>query len=56
MGVGGMLMAKELPFWEVARIHGNKAKVVGLIHAKDAKSAIAAIVKEKGVPTRKSGS
>ena len=45
-------MSKELPRWVVSRIAVNKAKYVMTIAAKDAESAISAVVKDLQITNR----
>lgn len=40
---------KELPHWTISRIKGSRSEEIGIVRAKDAAGAIAAIVEQKGL-------
>ena len=40
---------KEQPLWIVSRIRGKAAEHIATVRAKDAASAVAAVVKEKAI-------
>jgi hypothetical protein len=43
------MMDKELPLWIVSRIKGNRAEQIATVRAKDATSAVAAVVKQQSI-------
>jgi hypothetical protein len=47
-------MSKELPRWAVSLIRGSKAEHITIVNAKDAKSAISAVVKDRNITDRES--
>jgi hypothetical protein len=42
-------MDKELPRWIISRIKGNKTEEIATVCAKDAASAVAAVVKQQAI-------
>jgi hypothetical protein len=42
-------MPKELPRWLVSRIKGSRAELITTIKAKDAKAAVALVIKERAI-------
>jgi len=42
-------MDKELPLWIVSRIKGSRAEQIAIARAKDAASAVSAVVKQQAL-------
>jgi hypothetical protein len=47
-------MSKELPCWAVSLIRGSRAEHITIVNAKDAESAISAVIKDHKITDRNS--